>query len=139
MYMHHRQTLASLVPRPLLPRTGLGTRLDPSLHYCAPFINCRSIFTACIVRTLIAVQELIGLDAGMLADTMTVSVSVTRGETIRKHLNKEKAEGERREGGGRERMGGGRRGEDGGMEGGRGKEVRGWGEGGGVKKGGERG
>ena len=43
-------------------------------------------------------QELIGLDAGMLADTMTVSVSVTRGETIRKHLNKEKAEGERRVG-----------------------------------------
>ena len=95
--MHHRQTLVSLVPRPLLPRTGLGMRLDPSLHYYAPFINCRSIFTACIVRTLIAVQELIGLNAGMLADTMTVSVSVTRGETIRKHLNKEKAEGERRE------------------------------------------
>lgn len=39
--------------------------------------------------------ELIGLNAGMLADTMTVSVSVTRGETIRKHLNKEKAEAAR--------------------------------------------
>ena len=38
-------------------------------------------------------QELFGIDARMLADTMTVSVSVTRGETIRKHLNKQKAEG----------------------------------------------
>lgn len=38
-------------------------------------------------------QELIGLDPRMLTDTMTVSVSVMRGETIRMHLNKEKAKG----------------------------------------------
>ena len=40
-------------------------------------------------------QDLTGIDLNLLADVMTVSVNVTRGEVIRKHLNKQKAEAAR--------------------------------------------
>ena len=39
-------------------------------------------------------QDLIGIEPGMIVDAMLVSVSVARGEMIRKRLSKQKAEGE---------------------------------------------